>query len=51
MRGTDVPDRKLMRARISVIALALAVILAGCSSTEKEADVAEPTFSALAEYE
>jgi len=51
MRGTDVPDRKLMRARISLIALTLAVLLAGCSSTEKEADVAEPKFSALAEYE
>jgi pimeloyl-ACP methyl ester carboxylesterase len=50
MRGTDVPDRKLMRARITAIALALTVTLAGCSATE-EADVAEPTFSALAEYE
>jgi pimeloyl-ACP methyl ester carboxylesterase len=50
MRGTDVPDRKLMRARVTAIALALTVILAGCSATE-EAEVDEPTFSALAEYE
>ena len=40
-----------MRARISVIALALVVILAGCSSTQEEAEIVEPEFSALAEYE
>ena len=51
MRGTDVPDRKLMRARTTALALALALILTGCSATQEEADVAEPTFSALAEYE
>jgi pimeloyl-ACP methyl ester carboxylesterase len=51
MRGTDVPDRKLMRARISIIALALTVILSGCSATQEEAEVTEPEFSALAEYE
>ena len=50
MRGTDVPDRKLMRARISIIALALTMILSGCSATEK-AKIVEPSFSALAEYE
>jgi pimeloyl-ACP methyl ester carboxylesterase len=52
MRGTDVPDRKLMRARITVIALALAVILSGCSATQEDkAESVEPEFSALAEYE
>ena len=40
-----------MRARISVIALALVVALAGCSSTQEEAEIVEPEFSALAEYE
>ena len=38
-----------MRARISVLALTLAVILSGCSSTK--APFVEETFSALAEYE
>jgi pimeloyl-ACP methyl ester carboxylesterase len=40
-----------MRARICVIALAVAVILTGCSATKKEAQIVEPPFSALAEYE
>jgi pimeloyl-ACP methyl ester carboxylesterase len=39
-----------MRARITAIALALAVILTGCSAPEK-AEIVEPSFSALAEYE
>jgi pimeloyl-ACP methyl ester carboxylesterase len=38
-----------MRARISVLALTLAIILSGCSSTK--APFVEETFSALAEYE
>jgi len=38
-----------MRARIPVLALALAVILSGCSSAK--APFVEETFSALAEYE
>jgi pimeloyl-ACP methyl ester carboxylesterase len=38
-----------MRARITALALTLAVILAGCSSTK--APFVEETFSALAEYE
>ena len=38
-----------MRARISVLALTLAAILVGCSSTK--APFVEETFSALAEYE
>jgi pimeloyl-ACP methyl ester carboxylesterase len=38
-----------MRARISILALTLAVILSGCSSAK--APFVEETFSALAEYE
>ena len=40
-----------MHARITAIALALTVILTGCSATEKKAEEVEPPFSALAEYE
>ena len=40
-----------MRARITAIALALTVILSGCSATEKKAEEVDPSFSALAEYE
>jgi hypothetical protein len=41
-----------MRARITVITLALAVILSGCSATQEDkAESVEPEFSALAEYE
>ena len=40
-----------MRARITAIALALTVILTGCSATEKKAEEVDPSFSALAEYE
>jgi len=39
-----------MRARITATALALTVILTGCSAPEKAENV-EPSFSALAEYE
>jgi pimeloyl-ACP methyl ester carboxylesterase len=39
-----------MRARITAIALALTVILTGCAAPEK-AEIIEPSFSALAEYE
>jgi pimeloyl-ACP methyl ester carboxylesterase len=39
-----------MRARITTIALALTVILTGCAAPEK-AEIVEPSFSALAEYE
>jgi pimeloyl-ACP methyl ester carboxylesterase len=46
-----VPDRKLMRARITAIALALTFILSGCSATDKKAEEVDPSFSALAEYE
>jgi pimeloyl-ACP methyl ester carboxylesterase len=40
-----------MRARITAIALALAVILTGCTAPDKKAEIVEPSFSALAEYE
>jgi pimeloyl-ACP methyl ester carboxylesterase len=40
-----------MRARKSVLALALAVILSGCSSIYSTKPFVEETFSALAEYE
>ena len=40
-----------MRARITAIALALTFILSGCSATEEEAEIVDPSFSALAEYE
>ena len=40
-----------MHARITAIALALTVILTGCSATEKKAEEVDPPFSALAEYE
>jgi pimeloyl-ACP methyl ester carboxylesterase len=39
-----------MRARTLAIAVATALILTGCSSTDK-AEINEPPFSALAEYE
>jgi pimeloyl-ACP methyl ester carboxylesterase len=40
-----------MHARITAIALALTVILTGCSATDKKAEIVDPSFSALAEYE
>ena len=40
-----------MHARITAIALALTVILTGCSATEKKVEEVDPPFSALAEYE
>ena len=40
-----------MRARITAIALALTFILSGCSATDKKAEIVDPSFSALAEYE
>jgi pimeloyl-ACP methyl ester carboxylesterase len=40
-----------MHARITAIALALTFILTGCSATDKKAEIVDPSFSALAEYE
>jgi pimeloyl-ACP methyl ester carboxylesterase len=40
-----------MRTRITAIALALTFILSGCSATDKKAEIIDPSFSALAEYE
>jgi pimeloyl-ACP methyl ester carboxylesterase len=40
-----------MRTRITAIALALTFILSGCSATDKKAEIVDPSFSALAEYE
>jgi pimeloyl-ACP methyl ester carboxylesterase len=40
-----------MRTRITAIALALTFILTGCSATDKKAEIIDPSFSALAEYE
>ena len=40
-----------MRARITAIALALTFIISGCSATDKKAEIVDPSFSALAEYE
>jgi len=40
-----------MRARITAIALVLTVILTGCTASDKKAEIVEPSFSALAEYE